>query len=709
MILNKGDIMFAPDGTKYYTDIPELYDSNVTAGVGVSFDLLDSDGEPIKIDAPLSIIAHDDKGDIYKQFEHLMYAFHHLGTCSMKYKGELYTLLDRLFSPEDKEHSLRDSYSEILEAMFYTSGGGDMNSGFVTEDSESDGMAGGATGGATGGSSSGSTAPEAGGGSGDRNHSGTNVQVEGIDEGDIVKTDGRYIYVLQDRSLIILEADGADTEELSKIWVGGSENYDSYTESEDGKAYVYEMTDSNPYAMYVADGRVIVLSSYYSYYEEYKETGEWFGDDEQKVVVDIYDVSDPTEPKLEASLSQSGYSVDDRMSDGKLYLVSSWYCWNVDDSDPETYVPAVYAGEEKTLIPAEDIAIMPGVRGRSYTVISVIDIAGGELLDSAAMLGLADCVYMSGGTVYITGSRWDESKVSEYTESVYNVTEYVSGSSTCITGFDITESGTLEIRASATVRGTLINQFAMDEHNGNLRLVTTVSDERYSVYEDPAYGWRNYRWDGGGTSNALWVLGEDMQLIGSVEELAEGERVYSVRFAGDTGYFCTFRNVDPLFTVDLSDPSEPVVMSELKISGFSEYLHVWDGGLLFGLGMEADEETGWTDNMKMVMFDVSDPNAVFASAETDLDGRWSEALYDHKAVTVLPEKNIIGFQMDETYCIFGWNGSGFELRAEIENPTWYSVRGFYIGEYFYVVSADMVTVFALDTLEHIASIVLAMG
>ncbi len=117
MTLNKGDIFFAPDGAKYYTDIPELYNSNISAGVGVSFDLLDNDGELIKIDEPIGVIGHDDKGDIYKKFERLMYAFYHKSTCSMTYKGELYMLLDRILSPTEEKNDLRGSYSEILEAI----------------------------------------------------------------------------------------------------------------------------------------------------------------------------------------------------------------------------------------------------------------------------------------------------------------------------------------------------------------------------------------------------------------------------------------------------------------------------------------------------------------------------------------------------------------------------------------------------------------
>jgi uncharacterized secreted protein with C-terminal beta-propeller domain len=147
--------------------------------------------------------------------------------------------------------------------------------------------------------------------------------------------------------------------------------------------------------------------------------------------------------------------------------------------------------------------------------------------------------------------------------------------------------------------------------------------------------------DGSKTFNALYVLDADLQVAGSITDLAQDEVIYSARFDGDIGYFVTFRQVDPLFAVDLSNPKAPVVLSALKIPGFSEYLHLWSDGRLFGLGRDADVETGRAGRMKLSMFDTSDPADVTERKTLLLDSDYSAALYNHKAILISRDKNLI--------------------------------------------------------------------
>ncbi|MBQ4370275.1 MAG: beta-propeller domain-containing protein, partial [Oscillospiraceae bacterium] len=183
-----------------------------------------------------------------------------------------------------------------------------------------------------------------------------------------------------------------------------------------------------------------------------------------------------------------------------------------------------------------------------------------------------------------------------------------------------------------------------------------------------------------------------------VDDLAPGERVYSARFDGEIAYFTTFRNVDPLFAADLSDPANPKILSALKISGFSEYLHNWNENRLFGLGREANEENGWAEGLKLVMFDTSDKTNVTAKHTLVLDdASYSEALYDHKAVFIDPARGYIGFATQEEYRVYTYDdANGFRLAARFDFGTWpMFARGFRIGEQAYVVTGNEVCVLQL--------------
>ncbi|MBR1659519.1 MAG: beta-propeller domain-containing protein, partial [Oscillospiraceae bacterium] len=277
-----------------------------------------------------------------------------------------------------------------------------------------------------------------------------------------------------------------------------------------------------------------------------------------------------------------------------------------------------------------------------------------------------------------------------YSESVYTVTEYRNTSTTQIYRFDLTGGG-LELAAAGEVPGYIDSQFSADERDGNLRIVTTRNDSGYKIYQDESYGFQNYKWEEDKSSSGLYVLDPELKVLGSVTGLAEEEYVYSVRFDGDIAYFCTFRSVDPLFTVDLSDPAAPKVLNALKISGFSEYLHRWDEGLLLGFGREADEDTGRAQCLKLVMFDTSDKTDVRPAHTLTLpDVDYSEVLYNHKAFFIVPEQNIIGFLGEDEYYIYSYDpDAGFRqlCRFDFEDSEW-RVRGLYIGDWAYIVGSD---------------------
>jgi uncharacterized secreted protein with C-terminal beta-propeller domain len=524
-------------------------------------------------------------------------------------------------------------------------------------------------------------------------YSGTNVQVEGVDEGDIVKTDGNYIYVISGYELVIFSAAGPDTKEISRVKIG----YDDRNEGENDWSY----DGKSPVEMYVYGDRVAVISSYYSYHNYEDADGIWQYDNKSYLTVDVYDVSDPAAPTLVATPGQDGSETASRMIGGKLYVISAYYVYNYDENDPATYIPSVYRNGESSVIDAQNVYIMPTVPSTSYAVICVYDIESAAVLSEQTVLGAGDTVYMNDTGLYLAAAVQDEYQSDPYTESVYTVTDYSWRSATEICSFAVSD-GAVTPGAVAKVDGSLGNQFYMDEYDGKLRVVTTLSGYNYKIYKDETYGFENYvSGDDFKSSASLYVLdAETMTPIGSVTGLAEGETVYSVRFDGDWAYFCTYETVDPLFAVDVSDPENPVTVSKFEISGFSEYLHVWTDGLLLGLGREtvtnSDGTNTWTgtDGMKLVMFDISDKSNVSAKSVLNIDADWSEALYNHKAILVDYEKNIIGFPAGNGYNIYGWTADrGFFLRGRIETGDWgMGMRGLYIGDYVYVVSDGKLTV-----------------
>ena len=193
---------------------------------------------------------------------------------------------------------------------------------------------------------------------------------------------------------------------------------------------------------------------------------------------------------------------------------------------------------------------------------------------------------MSQNNLYFSRTIYDTEEGDAYTEDGYDVQEYKDSSHTELLRFSL-QDGNIAPEAEGEVPGYLLNQFAMDEYEGNLRVVTTQDENTYRTYTDSKHGWVNYQADRDVQENALYVLDASLKIIGKIEGLAEDERVYSVGLPEKPGILSP-SETDPLFSVDLRNPEEPKIMGKLK-SGFSSYLHVYGNGLLFGLGMDADE------------------------------------------------------------------------------------------------------------------------
>ena len=517
-------------------------------------------------------------------------------------------------------------------------------------------------------------------------YSGTNVQVEGVDEGDIVKTDGEYIYALSSGDIVIYKADGENSRKIGSIAASGENRW------------VSEMYICNNVLVLVKnEGGNIFICEDRAAADTEAET--------DKTIAEFYDVSDPSAPVLKGTVGQDGWLLTSRLYDGKLYLISTYTVWNEpDEDDPQTYVPSYYRNGKSSLADCDCISIAPGMNGASYVVASCYDVKSGEQTAQRSVLGAGTQLYMNESSLYLASSRYEETCSNERKEDMYTVKDHAVEQFTDITRINASD---LTVAATGTVKGLLESQFSMDEYEGNLRLVTTREPERYTVYTDEKRGFENWEWpeDGEKSSNGLYILDGNLKQLAAVEGLAEDERVYSVRFDGDFVYFCTFRQVDPLFAVNVSDPNNPKILSQLKISGFSEYLHPWSDTRLFGLGNEADENSGAAEGLKLVMFDISDKANVTAKHTLNLGDSYSEALYNHKAILISPEKNLIAFGTDNKYLVFSYSDEGgFKQQASIDlGEDWCSSRGLYIGDCAYIVSDLGMKVLSMQSFEMICT------
>ena len=482
----------------------------------------------------------------------------------------------------------------------------------------------------------------------DDGYSKTNTQVEGVDEADIVKTDGTYLYVVSDSGrsagrVHIIKAEGGTLTELSvtePVTDGVYQDYDSVLE------------------LYV-DGDVMVLLM--DCIDE--DTADSY------TVTAVYDITDRRAPRVMGLLTQDGIYSSSRKNGDYVYVFTRKGAWA--EEDRRCYIP--YADGEP--IPCSSLYYSPETQGAEMLVVTALNIRKPEqFTDRECIYYNGDTMYVSEDAIYVAGQYWGNGQTRSQTE-LFKVSY---------------KDGRLEASASKRFLGWLNNQFSMDQYKDCLRLVATVDDYRR-----------------GGRSNALYVMDEQLEIVGSIQNLAPDERIYSARFMGDTGYFVTFRETDPLFSVDLSDPTDPKIMGELKITGFSSYLHGYSDELLLGIGREINPRTGADEGIKLSMFDISDPYNVKEQDKQVLEEYWdSPALSNHKAVLIDTEKNLFGFavcgyrkEMKEDiweYLVYSYDEKwGFterlsiSLASEKNGEGWlyenfWNTRGLYIGDILYL-------------------------
>ena len=519
-----------------------------------------------------------------------------------------------------------------------------------------------------------------------REYSKTNVQVEGVDELDSVKTDGRYVYVAGSTGVNIIDA--YPPEELANVTFipamdlvpGIDDNANVYVEG-----------------IFILPGRLVVITSWYEYSNYYGPVYEFV--EPMSMVrgpwstISVLDIDQPDNPVLIWSSGVSGYPLSARMTEGTVYMVSS--CWAVTVNN-DTLVPMESANGQESEIPLSAIRYDPEMQDAdAFTNIIALNVSDLEDNVISIVTGYSSTFYASKSAMYLTVPKWD----LRWT-FVEDSAETVEDDTTTTTIYKISYDGlSMGATAKGTVKGTLLNQFSMDEYESNLRVATTTD-------------WSDQR-------NAVYILDSDLNTVGALEDIAPGERIYSARFVGETLYLVTFRQVDPLFIIDLTLASSPKILSELTLPGFSTYLHPVSDDLLLGIGAEDGVA-------KVSLFDVSDRMNPFEVSNWTLsDYKWSSIVWDHKDVLFDSQKGLLVIPVTAyNYDYFSYestsiNGAfvfdvtaedGIELRGVIEsNSTAYYYgsgvrRSLYIEDCLYTIWGNTIKANLLSDLSEVGSL-----
>lgn len=522
--------------------------------------------------------------------------------------------------------------------------------------------------------------------------SGTNVQIVGIDEPDIVKTDGTHLFVSQ------------------------GQYYYYYERSDNSK---YQQPQTNVVSALPPEQAGVV--------SKIDASGELLLANETLLVlggdrITAYDVSEPESPQKSWEKQVNGYIHTARLMNGTVYLVVQQ---NINYGEPCPIEPLAGVSVRCTdiLHPSE-----PVPSSLTYTAMA-LDPDSGDVTDQLAFVGgYASVVTMSETGIYLTYSEYPsqgdimldflltdardlldqqtverlerletydlsdqartvevqailqqwyaslsqqerdrlaqqlEQRVQNYVEK--HQREFITTTIVKVAvedGFDVTATG--------AVPGTPLNQFSMDEHEGNLRIATTISAPWFLGAQTQSV-------------NDVYVLDESLSTIGSVQNMGENERIFGVRFDGDRGYVVTFRQIDPFHVLDLSDPQNPTLEGELKLPGFSSYLHPVGDDRVLGIGQD-------NGSVKAVMFDVSDPTNPTVEDDLKLDDRWSAVQQSHHAF-LLDAKHGVFFLpgVEQGHIVAYEDGLSVEKSVKIDNPQ----RAVYINDNLYIIGHSEIVV-----------------
>ncbi|SDZ16646.1 beta-propeller domain-containing protein [Tindallia californiensis] len=462
-------------------------------------------------------------------------------------------------------------------------------------------------------------------------HSVTNIQVEGVDEGDVVKTDGQYLYRAEANRIVILSVDPDSPMKQTGI----IEVEENFRTSE----------------IYLDENQLVVLGTghpirpkedpvlYDSALDQEMSASDVLPQIDERMIypppywnrptttsVLVYDVENPAEPRLERKVILEGRLLSSRKIDQELYFVTNRHFdsyWIMQDASEkaETLLKPVFSDsalENGALqqIDFDHIGYFPGAIESNYITVAGLRLdRPNQPVNTDVFLGRGDNLYASRENLYMAMEKWED-----------------GASQTDLFRFAL-EEGTIAHKATGKVPGRVLNQFSMDEFDQSFRIATTTG--------------QMWRTDEQTSKNHVYVLDMNLEQIGAIEDIAPTERIYSARFMGERAYLVTFREIDPFYVIDLAEPTAPEILGYLKIPGYSDYLHPYDENHILGFGKEVYDVKGNAipGGFKIGVFDVSNVEEPIEKFKIEIGdtGTDSALLRNHKALLFSKEKDMIAF------------------------------------------------------------------
>ncbi len=534
---------------------------------------------------------------------------------------------------------------------------------------------------------------------------GTNVQVQGVDEPDRVKTDGTNLFVSTSNAVTILKAYPPNsTTTLSTI------------------AFQNAMI----LGMEISRDRLMVIDQ--------RSANTTYID------LLLYDTSVPSSPRLMGNTSVAGTYVAARLAQGYIYAVIQQPSYRFNDKGNASGVMPLVAedGVRKTLLPSSVYYTPNRAQISYYTMVTSVSMSTGKASTLTVLTGPSSTIYVSPSNIYVVYANYQEFYADNipgdiYTGGVISSTNLQQGQNSTIFRASYSSDGNVTVKAVGSVPGTVLNQFSLDEYDNYFRVATSRFAKIGGAYT---------------RSDDVYVLGQDMSQVSAVRNIAPGENIYAVRFVGDMGYVVTFEQIDPLFAISFKDIANPVVLSALKVTGYSDYLHPLPGGYLIGVGKEAvPSSTGnfaWYLGMKLSLFRVFENGTSTQVSKYLIGDRGTESpvLNDHLAFTFDSSRNITVIPVmlakvsgNQTYgpsspppygdivwqgvYVFKVTGAGFTLLGRVSQyPPGKSYgdspvnnlqidRSVIIGNYLYTVSQGEVMVSSLSSFSTVATVLLS--
>ncbi len=540
---------------------------------------------------------------------------------------------------------------------------------------------------------------------GDLDYSGTNIQVAGVDEADIVKTDGRYLYQLTGKGTLV----------ISKIFPPGQLQVVARRD--------FPRQTFRPVDLYLHDNLLLVIGSSWKDEPPPPPRAPFFRDSVSEPLPETapeqlpepFPARPPYYPGQEFAkaclLEFNGTTIEtvreveiegsylsSRKIDSFIYLLSSMHVYDI---QVPHFRDSLFTGEKAEALEFDRIGCLPGCLLPSYVNIVSLDLEdSAQQARVASYLGAGREVYMSRENIYLaTNPHYAETEVYR---------------------FAVRGTG-VSYEARGRVQGNLLNQFSMDEHEGFFRIATTSREK-------------------GILSNNLFVLNRDMEVVSALTEIAPTERIYAVRFMGERAYMVTFEIIDPFFVIDLSDPFKPRILGELKIPGFSTYLHPVGENHILGIGRDVQvlehrdsqghvigQPFGVEKGLKLSLFDISDLENPLEKHQVILgtEGTFSEALHNHKAVLFDPRNNLLALPVYLSYAHKFNDQGAYVYRVDLEDgfrllgsESHLGARGeagqdafikrtLYVQDYLYFVSDARISARTVDEFSTVAAIDLA--